>query len=309
MVSINAGGENFPVFQQVTSHTNLFGYQICWVLLLLLVLTSCHKDAVTEQATEIAVAEVDGNILSLNELKSMYPDQLNRPDSVLIAHALADRWIRKEVFLSEAERSMVNIEELNALVKDYRESLIIHKYEEQLLNNFGDTVVTDKDIETFFNENPDQFKLKKTIVKFNLAVFPKESLDGEYDKVKKLWDEMDDRENLKIDLVKYLDLYSEAFVLDTVWHELGELQSLLPESVPKNLLNKSHRLELEDGEHFYFLRIIDIAEETDDAPLTYIRNFAQKAILQKRRLKWLDRVKTDLYQEALRSNKIKKYEN
>ena len=292
-----------------SDNANRLGYQTWWMLLLLLVLTACQREAVNGQANEIIVAEVDGNILNLQELKSMYPDQLNRPDSVLISNALAERWIKKEVFLSEAERSMVDIDQLNALVKDYRESLIIHKYEEQLLNNFRDTVVTDKDIETFFNENPDQFKLKKTIVKFNLAVFPRESLEGEYDKVKKLWDEMDDRENLKIDLVKYLDLYSEAFVLDTVWHELGELQTLLPESVPKKLLNKSHRLELEDEEHFYFLRIIDIAEETDDAPLTYIRNFAQKAILQKRRLKWLERVKTDLYQEALRSNKIKKYEN
>src|SRR5690606_31039645 len=121
-----------------------------------------QRDVVDEQSNEVVVAEVDGKVLSLKELKSMYPDQLNRPDSVLISNALADRWIRKEVFLSEAERSMVDIEQLNALVKDYRESLIIHKYEDQLLNNFKDTVVTDKDIESFFNDNPDQFELKKT---------------------------------------------------------------------------------------------------------------------------------------------------
>lgn len=270
---------------------------------------NCQTQEEQEVDEPIAVAEVDGQMLSLAELKEMYPDKLNRPDSVLIANALADRWIRKEVFLSEAERSMMDIDQLNALVRDYRESLIIHQYEEQLLKNFPDTIVTDEDIETFFNDNPDQFKLKKTIVKFNLAVFPKESLEDEYDEVKELWDEMEDQENLKIELVKYLDLYSEAFVLDTVWHELDELQTLLPEPVPKNLLNRSHRLEMEDAEHFYFLRIIDIAEETDDAPLTYIRNFAQKAILQKRRMKWLEKIKTDLYQEAIRDNKIKKYEN
>lgn len=273
-------------------------------------LSGCQQEKVNEELpTDVAVAEVNGQILSLTELKEMYPDQLNRQDSVLIANALADRWIRKEVFLSEAERSMGDIQHLNALVRDYRESLIIHNYEDQLLKKFSDTIVTDEDIQTFFNENPDQFKLKKTIVKFNLAVFSRGALDGEYEEVKKLWDEMEEGEKLHIDLVKYLDLYSEAYVLDTAWHELNELQNLLPEQLPRNLLNKSNRLELEDESHFYFLRIMDIAEETDEAPLTYIRNFAQKAILQKRKLEWLERVKENLYQEALRQNKITKYEN
>ncbi|MBY5956976.1 hypothetical protein KUV50_02435 [Membranicola marinus] len=284
-------------------------FSLIWLLSLLWIAVGCQKTAKQDESNELLVAEVGENALSLRELKNMYPDKLNSSDSVLISNALTDRWIKKEVFLAEAERSMGDINQLNELVNDYRESLILHKYEEQLLTNFSDTVVTNEDIETFFNQNPDQFKLKKTIVKFNLAVFPRESLEGEYDKVKKLWDEMNDQESLKIELVRYLDLFAEAFVLDTVWHELDELQSLLPEVLPKNILNKSHRLELEDAEHFYFLRIIDIAEETDDAPFTYIRNFAQKAILQKRRMRWLERVKTDLYQEALRDNKIKKYEN
>jgi len=270
---------------------------------------ACGQGAQTTQPTDVAIAEVNGQVLSLSELKSMYPDQLNSRDSVLIANALADRWIRKEVFLSEAERSMVDLEQLNALVRDYRESLIIHNYETQLLQNFSDTVVTDEEIQTFFNENPDQFKLKKTIVRYNLAVFPRSALEAEYDKFKKLWDEMEEVENLHIDLIRYLDLYAEAFVLDTIWHELHELQVNLPDQLPKNLLKKSNRLELEDENHFYFLKIMDIAEETDEAPLTYIRNFAQKAILQKRKLEWLEKVKEDLYQEALRQNKITKYEN
>ncbi len=289
---------------QLSNHKFVF---LC--LVLLWDLMACGQGAQTTQPTDVAIAEVNGQVLSLSELKSMYPDQLNSRDSVLIANALADRWIRKEVFLSEAERSMVDLEQLNALVRDYRESLIIHNYETQLLQNFSDTVVTDEEIQTFFNENPDQFKLKKTIVRYNLAVFPRSALEAEYDKFKKLWDEMEEVENLHIDLIRYLDLYAEAFVLDTIWHELHELQVNLPDQLPKNLLKKSNRLELEDENHFYFLKIMDIAEETDEAPLTYIRNFAQKAILQKRKLEWLEKVKEDLYQEALRQNKITKYEN
>ena len=269
----------------------------------------CSQEEQNTQPTDVAIAEVNGQVLSFSELKSMYPDQLNSRDSVLIANALADRWIRKEVFLSEAERSMVDLQQINALVRDYRESLIIHNYETQLLQNFSDTMVTDEEIQTFFNENPDQFKLRKTIVRYNLAVFPRSALEDEYDKYKQLWDEMEEVENLDIDLIRYLDLYAEAFVLDTLWHELHELQVNLPDQLPKNLLKKSNRLELEDENHFYFLKIMDIAEETDEAPLTYIRNFAQKAILQKRKLEWLEKVKEDLYQEAIRQNKITKYEN
>lgn len=279
------------------------------ICLLILAITACSTMPDEGDVSIVAIAQVDNKILNLQELEKMYPDHLNSSDSILIANALADRWIRKEVFLSEAERAMVDINRLNELVNDYRESLIIHGYEEQLLNKFNDTIVTDEEIQTFFNENPDQFKLKKAIVKYNLAIFPRKSLEDDYQEVKKLWDKMDSQRIMNIELIKYLDLYSEAFVLDTAWHAMDDLLSMIPESVSEDLLNKSHRLELEDENHFYFLKIIDIAEKTDEAPLTYIRNFANKAILQKRRMQWLESVKADLYQEALRDKRIIKYEN
>src|SRR5699024_11491355 len=115
--------------------------------------------------------------------------------------------------------------------------------------------------------------------------------------------------SLDIELVRYLDLYAEDFVLDTLWYGLEDLQAQLPDPVTPSLLKRSHRLELEDDENFYFLKIIDIAEETDEAPLSYIRTFAYKAILQKRKMKWLDQVKEKIYQDALRNNNIVKYEN
>jgi|GEM_PF-1379700 len=266
-------------------------------------------DPAEEETNIVKIAEVNGEVLSLEKLQQMFPDRMNPADSGLIANALADRWIRKEVFLSEAKRSMTDMEQLNNLVEDYRESLIIHGYESQLLDQFSDTVVTNQQIQDFFDENPDQFKLKKNIVQYNIAIFPRESIERYYSDIKKLWDNMDDEESLDIELVRYLDLYAEDFVLDTLWYGLEDLQAQLPDPVTPSLLKRSHRLELEDDENFYFLKIIDIAEETDEAPLSYIRTFAYKAILQKRKMKWLDQVKEKIYQDALRNNNIVKYEN
>lgn len=283
------------------------------ILLIVSLITGCNflnKNKENGQTTSLKVASVNDRVLPLEELRQMYPDHLNPEDSISITSALIDRWIKKEVFLFEAERSVMDMDKLNRLVEDYRESLIIHEYEGELLSQFTDTVVTEEQIQQFFNQNPDQFKLKKTIIRYNLAIFPRESLEGSYSKVKKLWDGMEEnQQNLDIELIKYLDLYAEEFILDTSWFGIEELENRLPEPVHTSLLKKSHRMELEDEEHFYFLRILDIAEETDEAPLSYIRTFAQKAILQKRKIQWLDRIKADLYQEALRNNKITKYEN
>lgn len=280
------------------------------ILMMCMGLWGCKDPSPSAEETDIIrIAEVNGEVLSLSELQQMFPDRMNPTDSVLIANALADRWIRKEVFLSEAKRSMTDMEQLNNLVEDYRESLIIHGYESQLLDQFKDTVVTNQQIQDFFDENPDQFKLKKNIVQYNIAIFPRENVERYYNDIKKLWDNMEDDKSLDIELVRYLDLYAEDFVLDTLWYGLEDLQAQLPDPVTPSLLKRSHRLELEDDENFYFLKIINIAEETDEAPLSYIRTFAYKAILQKRKMKWLDQVKERIYQDALRNNNIMKYEN
>lgn len=293
-------------FNQLYSHSRLLILLGCIGFATL----GCEEKAPTQAEKDIVkVAEVNGQILSLEELHEMFPDRMNPADSSLIANALADRWIRKEVFLSEARRSMTDMDQLNALVEDYRESLIIHGYENQLLSQFNDTIVTKEQIQDFFDENPDQFKLKKNIVQYNIAIFPRESVERYYSDIKKLWDKMDDEKSLEIDLIRYLDLYAEDFVLDTLWHGLEDLQAKLPDQVTPALLKKSHRLELEDENNFYFLKIINIAEETDEAPLSYIRTFANKAILQKRKMKWLEQVKEKIYQDALRNNNIMKYEN
>src|SRR5690625_1316529 len=119
-------------FNQLSSYNHLlifFGW-ICSVWM------GCEEKSPTQIDSDIIkVAEVNGKVLNLDELHEMFPDRVNQADSSLIANALADRWIRKEVFLSEARRSMTDMDQLNALVEDYRESLIIHGYENQLMRS------------------------------------------------------------------------------------------------------------------------------------------------------------------------------
>ncbi|GAA5224860.1 hypothetical protein [Membranihabitans marinus] len=280
-----------------------------WLTVLVLFF-SCQSNSESDLKEEgDIVAMVYGKKLYTSQLLKMMPGVSNVEDSLLLANALVDRWARKQILLYRGEQDAIDPARLNSLVEDYRESLIMHEVEEKILQQFSDTVVTDQQIESFVKENPSQFKLKKPIVKYNLAIFPKKSIELEYKQVKKEWDEMEDVSTMKVNLIKYLDLYAEDFVLDTLWYSVDDLQRKLPENIQLSLLKKSHLIEMEDDESYYFLKIIEIAEETDDAPLSYIRTFAQKTILQKRRLKWLEKIKDDLYQEAVANNKIIKYEN
>lgn len=279
-------------------------------IIILVTLFSCQSSSEVELTDPgRLIAEAYGKKLYESEFQEMMPKFDRKEDSVLIANALVDRWVRKQVILYQGEQEVIDQESINKLVIDYRESLIMHQYEESILRQFSDTLVTDQQIETFVKENPTQFKLKKAIVKFNLAIFPKKMIETEYKQVKKEWDQMEEASTMNVALVKYLDLYAEDFVLDTSWYSIEELQQRLPETIHLSLLKKSHLLEMEDEESYYFLKILEIAEETDDAPLSYIRSFAQKTILQKRRIKWLEKIKNDLYQEAVANHKIIKYEN
>src|SRR5690606_810451 len=80
---------------------------------------------------------------------------------------------RQQVLLKQAEKNTItNQEEIEKQLENYRRSLIIYSYEQQLVAQKLDTVVSDAQIETYYNLNRSNFELKKSIVKASYAKIP-----------------------------------------------------------------------------------------------------------------------------------------
>ena len=79
--------------------------------------------------------------------------------------------ILQELLLMKAEENLnAGMKDVNKELEEYRSSLIVYRYKNELMKQKMDTMVKEADIQKYFNENRESFILNKNIVK---AIFIK----------------------------------------------------------------------------------------------------------------------------------------
>jgi hypothetical protein len=138
-------------------------------LLMIILLNSCNYFVVqekVERSSEI-VAIVNTEKLFKEDLKDVLPQNTSREDSIVIVKSFINDWAINQLLLNKAENnnSLEDINEVNALVKDYRESLLINNYKEMLIKQQLDTVIREDEIVDFYVNSTDDFSLNEELVK------------------------------------------------------------------------------------------------------------------------------------------------
>ena len=83
------------------------------------------------------------------DLTILLPQNINKIDSQLLVKSYIKDWAIKKLLLEKAQNnsSLEMVNQIDDLVKDYKESLLINNYKEQLVKQKLDTVVTDRELE------------------------------------------------------------------------------------------------------------------------------------------------------------------
>ena len=75
-------------------------------------------------------------------------------DSIVRAKAFIDNWIRRQLLIHQAENTIDKSElDFSKQIEDYRNSLIIYKYESMIVDQNLDTIVSDEEIEKYIEAN------------------------------------------------------------------------------------------------------------------------------------------------------------
>ena len=127
---------------------------------------SCTENA---NSKKTVVAEVGEKKLYLSDIHSVMPAGMDIEDSTVMADDYIRKWVKKELLIQKAEENLSPEQKnLNREIQDYRNSLIIYKYKNELIKQRMDTVVTDSQIEEYYENHQDNFNLGQNIVKGNL---------------------------------------------------------------------------------------------------------------------------------------------
>ncbi len=130
-------------------------------------LTGCNWLSSLQEQGDI-VAKVSENVLYKEDLRNSIPKELSTEDSVNFAQSLIAKWVEEQVLL---ERAKYNLGEalpgLEKKVENYKNSLFIYSYERELIRQKLDTIVTNRQIQDYYEQHQQNFQLKDYVQKPN----------------------------------------------------------------------------------------------------------------------------------------------
>ena len=216
-------------------------------------------------------------------------------------------WIRKELMLSHAEMNVsADLVKYEKQIEDYRASLLIYAYQKEILKQELDTVVSLNEIETYYNQHKDEFRLSKNIFKGRFLVIEKTAPN--IDIVQDLY--KSEKDNAIADLEDYCQQFAREYYLrDTNWQYFSVINNKLPNLIidEGDFLERTNHMVWEDESMMYYLFVKDYQKTGTLSPLILEKSKIREVLLNKRKVKYLKKLEDDLYQEALSNKKIKIY--
>ena len=254
------------------------------------------------QQDDKLLAQVYNKNLYLSELEGIVPEGVTKEDSALMVNAYVQRWIREQLLMYEAERNIPKDLDIDELVRNYRASLVRFNYEEQIIAQQLDSVISEPELKAFYENNKDQFQLESTILKCLLLKLPPEAPQPE---INKLWYSRNPSDENRLNA--YARQWAALALLDREkWYKLEEVAALLPKgTLTSDNVGSRREGTLSDGDYRYYYRVIDVVQGKTTAPFDYVKEQASKVILHKRKQELLEKWKEELYQKELRRENVK----
>lgn len=268
-------------------------------------LSACDSNSPFDRLGEDdkVLANVDGEELWLSEISPMLQDSMSEKDSVFQVQNIVEKWVRDRLIIREAEKNKPEDIDIDQLVEDYRNSLIIHHYEQKMIEERLDTVITEEQLMRFYNANKDQFHNEQDLVRAYVIKlkkpFPNQS---QFES----WWKSEDPEKL-VELRNYCEQHAVYYRLDqNRWMSYDEIAGQLPRgSLRFRDLTQGYERNFADFNYQYLIRVFETAKSSDEAPVSLISDQAKMIILHERKVKLLEKLKQELYDRAIRSNSIK----
>ena len=273
-------------------------------LIITLVSSLMYSSCIPKDEERI-IASINEKELQLSEVLDEMPYQIE--DSTYFVEKFMNNWIRKELMLSYAEMNLsMDLLEYEKQIEDYRESLLIFAYQQELLNQNFDTIIDSSEIEDYYEQYKDEFILSKNIFKGRFIVVDK--LAPNLNSLNKWY--KSEEETIFDDLEDYCQQFAKQYYIDDdKWRYFSIFNNRLPNFIKEEeyFLNNTKGVFFEDDSFRYYIFIKDYQIKGSISPLDVERQKIMDLLLNKKKIDYLKQLEDELYQNALAKKKIKIY--
>lgn len=276
---------------------------ICLLGLMMLLVGACGKPQYDHKG-RTPLVELDGNFLYQEDLAAVQPVGQSKDDSLLFAEHYIRNWAEDILLYEKAQNNIPDNAEIEQLVKNYRKALIMHVYQQSLIQEKLAEEITEADLQTYYDTNKDVFKAEAPLMK---GLFIKVPLTSPGIGRVRQWYK-DERQSAVEHLEKYSlqNAVKYEYFYDK-WIPASEILSLMPlrEEKVDAYFAKNRHVELKDTAYWYFLNVSDYIPTGGQEPYEAARSAVSEMVVNRKQVEFLNQVKDDLYKEAVEDGKLK----
>ena len=273
--------------------------RISLVFLFCIGLSSCSFFQKKEKKHLVSIYDND---LYFEDVESSFQNNISAEDSLQLLNTLVEKWVKKQILIQKAK---INLEDelmdVEKQVQDYKNSLLIYKYQNILVQQKLDTLVSDLDLKNYYVDNKSNFKIKNDFVQINY-VKVKEEVPNLWKLLK--WYKSEDSRSLEL-LEDYCYQFADEYSLHSDWIVLSDLMYKLPNGSSINQFKSKKYFELKDENFYYFVYVKKKKNIGDISPFELEKKQIKTILINKRKLDFLRNMENQLYKEVLSKNLIK----
>lgn len=274
--------------------------KVVFIVIVAVLCFSCKQ--VTWERSRVPVAEIEGSFLYADELIVDYPINCSSEDSLRLKQLFIKKWATDNLLLKDAQENSDNLNEIDQLVKEYRKTLIINQFQENMVRSQL-AYPNDQSVEEYYTKLKPNLRLDEPILKGLMIVVPKDGVDIEA--IRKAFkhfneDQMEVIEQFSLTYALQYDYFREN------WRTLSYLNQQLPnELVLKNVeLKRKGFYELSDSVTICLLYVDESLSQGSIMPLTYAKEKIRSMLYNKMKLEFLKSLSEDIYQQGEKAQMI-----
>ncbi|HLP74305.1 MAG TPA: hypothetical protein VK155_15470 [Bacteroidales bacterium] len=254
----------------------------------------------------IPVAEVGKTVLYYDEIPDFHFS--TKEDSVTGVQHYINGWAKRKLLLMKAEENLPQSakDEVDNQLLETRADLLIHQYQQQMMLEKMDTVITDPELESYYSTNEKAFILNSDIVK---AIFIKVPVGTpQMDRVRTLArsESQPDMQQLETFCFQFAEKFDD---FNEEWVTLDRLAVELPREIDDktDFLKRNSFFETSDSASVYLVSIRDYRLRSSLAPFEYVKDDIRRIIWNTRRIQLIESLENGIYNDAVKDNRFKIY--
>ena len=275
-------------------------------IILILLIISCELE---NNSKEEPIARVNDNFLFFSDVQESLDENMSQNDSILAVNSAINNWASKKLLYEKAIFNLSNSKqnELDQLVRAYESDLYISNYEKEWLKTRVDTIVSNDQLQSYYNDNKNKFRLRQDILLARFIELPIENFNKT--QIVSSFRRLNFQDKIYLDSISLQ--FKSSFINDSVWlrPELFFNKFKIENKAKYNrYLKKKSFFEIKDLESLYLVYISDIQKKNDYAPMSYVKPTLVQILLNKRKLDMKKQLKTDILKQGISEKNFEIYD-